>query len=298
MTDLDELEKLEQAATKGPWKAQSLVASYDEEMLVLSNGEIGEPGDEPTVTICSEIVKSTSPQEVQLWGDLQFIAAARNALPALIAELRELRAENAELRRQKSALLADLTKAQKSYHESYAESEQENAKLEKENAELQKMVAMYGVGTGGTREEQLLGGAMELDHENAVLKQENSEMRKQINWRVSEGGGFRRQRGDAWRKLDELNTENARLESEIYSLNCRVAELKRENEELRNRNAQLGEGRTGWPLAVDQFAEIQRLRGAAQVLADAIRDLRSGAGVLSDGQIDRALDLFPEVPHG
>lgn len=66
-TDLDELEALEAAATKGPWQN-----TWDQSRIA------GENRDDFVATAVSDV-------------DHDFIIAARNALPLLIAEVRRLR---------------------------------------------------------------------------------------------------------------------------------------------------------------------------------------------------------------
>lgn len=76
--DIDELERLLAAATDGPWRQGSGVAdptiyTADDDFLIYDEG--GHTG-----------------------ADAALIVAARNSLPAILTEIRELRAENARLR--------------------------------------------------------------------------------------------------------------------------------------------------------------------------------------------------------
>ena len=78
MIDLDELEKLEREATPGPWKiAITKVPSGDGEWEYQLAAERGHAAGDP-------------------YSDFELIAATRNALPDLIAELRMLRAAHEE----------------------------------------------------------------------------------------------------------------------------------------------------------------------------------------------------------
>lgn len=97
--DLDELERLEKAATPGPWlehdgnvcvdseptvtryPSGATLTSYPGPVAVLSGTPIGY---ENSSLSCSD-------------EDRRLVIAARNALPALIAELRELRYRIASL---------------------------------------------------------------------------------------------------------------------------------------------------------------------------------------------------------
>ncbi len=53
--------------------------------------------------------------------------------------------------------------------------------------------------------------------------------------------------------IEQLRTENTRLESEIYSLNCRVEELKRENAELEETVTELENRPVGEPLSMKEI---------------------------------------------
>lgn len=82
MIDLDKLEKLEKAATAGEWSAKNWrICALNPFAYIL------------------DIATNKAARNKQNADNAAFIAAARNALPALIAELRTLREENAELKR-------------------------------------------------------------------------------------------------------------------------------------------------------------------------------------------------------
>ena len=100
MTDLDELEKLEQAATMGPWKLESECETSDDDHQFYGLDK----GDYPRWLLIEGMHWSFFWDEADekhydtSARDAALIVAARNALPALIAELRELRKENERLR--------------------------------------------------------------------------------------------------------------------------------------------------------------------------------------------------------
>ena len=125
---------------------------------------------------------------------------------------------------------------------------------------------------------------MQLEAENAELRASHTEQEEMV-------AELRKCAQENRAKVVELKAE----------LDRRTAILEEQDKELL-RYRQVGIAKT----APERDEMLIRKRdeawaklkaNAAQVLADAIRDLRSGAGVLSDGQIDRALDMFPEVPH-
>jgi hypothetical protein len=83
MTDeeLTRLEALEQAATPAPW------ASFaDMPNPIYGVASVAGGSDDQIIEICRE------PEYDERCNDMAFIAAARSALPALIAEVRRLRA--------------------------------------------------------------------------------------------------------------------------------------------------------------------------------------------------------------
>lgn len=92
--ELARLERLAGAATPGPWKAEVAERSYPDQAQVI---------DAPTKcsiidTYNSGCASDPCPDEVFFSPEnARFIAAARTALPALVAEVRRLQAENAKL---------------------------------------------------------------------------------------------------------------------------------------------------------------------------------------------------------
>ena len=101
MVDLDELERLEREATPGPWKADT----EDVGDCVVWAPEIKDgDGD-------SSFVSNIGRSRIGAVGvafdheadDCRLIAATRNALPDLLAELRTLRARVAEMERDAAA---------------------------------------------------------------------------------------------------------------------------------------------------------------------------------------------------
>lgn len=86
--DLDELERLAAEATPWPWMVDMLYNIVDEHGILVHTFE--------------EYGHTTKPSK----ANVRYITAACNALPALIAENRELRARGAELERQRK-LMAD-----------------------------------------------------------------------------------------------------------------------------------------------------------------------------------------------
>lgn len=83
MTDaeLQRLERLEKAATPGPWTATSHIGGF------------GFSGPLTFYSVTNEYSGKDSPIWLESEDNVRFIAAARNALPELIAEIRRLRAE-------------------------------------------------------------------------------------------------------------------------------------------------------------------------------------------------------------
>lgn len=89
MVDIEKLRALLAAATPGPWKASIY---YDD----------GQPSG---VDVESESGSVCDVRGRQLaTEDAAFIAASRDALPALLAEVERLRAENAQLRARKAEM--------------------------------------------------------------------------------------------------------------------------------------------------------------------------------------------------
>jgi hypothetical protein len=83
--ELDELERLEREATPGPWV--SLIEGRDH---LAGDDFIQAPGDrDPDIYVSIRVNDSFHPAAA---ADQDFIAAARNAMPGLIAEIRRLRA--------------------------------------------------------------------------------------------------------------------------------------------------------------------------------------------------------------
>lgn len=80
MTDLDKLEALEKAATRGPWEVLDYGPNRPLEIL-------GGPGPRNILEVYSADEKSS--EEL---ASAEFIAAIRNAAPELLKEFRELRA--------------------------------------------------------------------------------------------------------------------------------------------------------------------------------------------------------------
>lgn len=96
MTDeeLGRLEALAAAATPGPWRVDHHV-SPDLEGLYVGTDV---PGENETIayyqSVADSFAEDLSPDAVRrLHADLAFIAAARTAVPALVAEVRRLRQE-------------------------------------------------------------------------------------------------------------------------------------------------------------------------------------------------------------
>lgn len=112
MTDLDLIEKLEQAATPGPWEADtrdetdcvlwSRAAPKDEEHKEYV-GSVGDGGwtDPPKPDL------ETAAFDLQV-EDCRLIAALRNAAPDMIAEIRALRARVAHLEKTARALVYEV----------------------------------------------------------------------------------------------------------------------------------------------------------------------------------------------
>ena len=93
--DLHQLESLESQATPGPWDDAAGHIAYDEGQKYLADltfGLVGNPG--------------RTADHVN--ADVNFIVAARKALPLLIAEIHRLRAENKRLDRELSKTIKDI----------------------------------------------------------------------------------------------------------------------------------------------------------------------------------------------
>ena len=86
---MDALERLERAATHGPW-----VSTVEGRDHYGGPNFIVPPGDwDPDVRVEIRVDSEFHPWSV---ADQDFIAAARNAIPLLIAEIRRLRAASAD----------------------------------------------------------------------------------------------------------------------------------------------------------------------------------------------------------
>ena len=93
MIDLDELMRLHAAATPGPWEVKLGDFVDDEEVITLH----------PYIEVNRQAICvpfERGPDDDNEEADIAFICAACNAVPELIAELKEARAENADLRNQ------------------------------------------------------------------------------------------------------------------------------------------------------------------------------------------------------
>ena len=87
--DIDELERLLAAATPGEWA-----------VCVDATGGTFVAGMTDTAeTVCEFGAAPDDDGQEQLDADAALIAAARNSLPAILTEIRELRAENARLKK-------------------------------------------------------------------------------------------------------------------------------------------------------------------------------------------------------
>lgn len=99
--DLTKLEALAQAATPGPWWAKHTKSVWlpsgrsEHEMRAAETGE--------TVAAIADNINDHGPESDRRDADCSFIAAAREAVPALVAEVRWRRAE---IERQREALTA------------------------------------------------------------------------------------------------------------------------------------------------------------------------------------------------
>jgi len=102
---IDELERLEKAATPGPWRF-GLETETDEmaRAIVIGRYVVSDaPGKTRNVMDSFEEVEFSNFKVTHASAsDMEFCAAARNALPALIAEVRELRAYKAQVERVKA----------------------------------------------------------------------------------------------------------------------------------------------------------------------------------------------------
>lgn len=108
--DLDRLEALAEAATPGPWYWKqtkldiNLVARTEWSPIVLGFGRWGMHGAQPLVQGDGLMFAKGSEIRVSEHRDMAFIAAAREAVPQLIAEVRQLR-KVAEAQRRFSGML-------------------------------------------------------------------------------------------------------------------------------------------------------------------------------------------------
>lgn len=97
--ELDELDELEQAATPGPWFVRSLDDEHAMNLVAVSTTPETGLGERWPRFDHREIVAATLVQHPRYvdtsderWDEnAQFIAAAREAVPRLVAELRSLR---------------------------------------------------------------------------------------------------------------------------------------------------------------------------------------------------------------
>lgn len=87
-TLLSQLEKLEAAATKGPWWTSSDAVAYDS---ILSYDEIRESGARRVCYSGCSTDRRRATKNPQHLGNLEFIAATRNATPILIAAIKEMK---------------------------------------------------------------------------------------------------------------------------------------------------------------------------------------------------------------
>lgn len=97
---LDSLQSLADAATPGPWRDDNPDDSYCMNMYVVMPASEPEPNDEDELNkaICVTLLQTKARiggTSVRWDANARFIAAARTAVPELIAEVRRLRAENA-----------------------------------------------------------------------------------------------------------------------------------------------------------------------------------------------------------
>lgn len=89
--ELAAIEERANAATPGPWVAEPARGKW-------SDGETHCAGIHVAGESWNEIVTTDGGVYGPNWPDAQFIAAARSDIPALVAEVKRLRAELAELR--------------------------------------------------------------------------------------------------------------------------------------------------------------------------------------------------------
>lgn len=103
---IDELERLEREATPGYWSNTHDNCPRSNGILCGSYWVVGNVGEGP----CGDIMSTL---------DARLIAAARNALPALLAELRELRAYKQQVERVKSCESPLCILGERYYYETY-----------------------------------------------------------------------------------------------------------------------------------------------------------------------------------
>ena len=94
--DLDELQRLHAAATPPPWH----VESWNTE----PNGYLYGPAPPHGPEVPPGLMKARPPVSLR-YEDAGLVAATRNALPALLAEVRRLKAENERMRHNAQATL-------------------------------------------------------------------------------------------------------------------------------------------------------------------------------------------------
>lgn len=85
--DLDELEQLAKAATPGPWVANNW-------------GRVWHTPNPDSKRLVCDTMRNTVKNPKSWRANARLIAAMRNAVPELIARVRGLEAENADLRNQ------------------------------------------------------------------------------------------------------------------------------------------------------------------------------------------------------
>lgn len=94
--DLEELERLAKAATPGPWKHRTISKTA-------------------TVILAADTPLCATKYSVNKDHDAAYIVAACNAVPSLIARVRELETENERLKKQCEHLACDVVSAAQDY---------------------------------------------------------------------------------------------------------------------------------------------------------------------------------------
>jgi ribosomal 50S subunit-associated protein YjgA (DUF615 family) len=259
MLDLDEWERLANAATPGPWEAGTAMCCPD-------MGWVDGPKGKGRVCPTYEAGKRTHTLDAQ---DAEFIAMARTAVPALIAEVRRLQADP----RMQTPLdgpgshRADLRALRVTQQE--AEAAADVADRQRTRAkEAEAEVLMWRA------------RAHEAD-ENVVASVERAEAAEaevERLRRASQYGGVRRQLGYKTAALQRAKARNAVLRSDLATARAQLGRLGARLHRVREDRKRLA---ISLDAALDKLAEksasADSAHGETDAYADALLDANDRA---------------------